>query len=85
MFAKVYISLKKKNIAKNIDFYKMNIFSKHPQIAKKNAFKVWKIGILLFFPTFSENIEAKLTELESESEGFLSKVKIYNFHLPITT
>ena len=39
----------------------------------------------IFFPISSEGIKAKLAELASESESFLSKVKIDHFHLPITT
>ena len=65
-------------------FYERNILRKHPQIAN-NAFKVWKIGIFAIFPISTEGIKAKLTDLESESESFLSKVNIYHFHLPITT
>ena len=66
-------------------FYKRNILRKHPQIAKKKASKVWKKDFLLFSPISTEGIRAKLTEIESESESFLSKVKIYHYHLPITT
>ena len=34
---------------------------------------------------FTKGVWAKVNELESESESFLSKVKIYHYQLPITT
>ena len=64
--------------------YKKNIFCKHPQRAKKIHSKSEKLDFLQFFPIFTEGIKAKLTELESESESFMPKVKIYHYHLPIT-
>ena len=74
----------KNSSSKSKMFCKRNILRKHPKIAKKciQSLKNWDF---CFFPIFTEGIKAKLTELESESESFLSKVKIYHFHLPITT
>ena len=68
-------------------FYKRNILRKHPPNSKKMHSKSKKYELLLFFllQISTEGIKAKLTELESESERFLSKVKIYHYHLPITT
>ena len=51
-------------------FYDMTSLRKHPQVAEKCIQSLKSI--------FTEGIKAKLTELESESESLLSKVKIYH-------
>ena len=67
-------------------FYKRNILRKHPQIAKKCIQSLKNRNFCYFFLfLLTKGILAKLNELESESESFLSKVKIYHFHRPITT
>ena len=60
----------KKALAKRICFYKRYILRKHPQIAKTNGFKVWKIGSFDSFQFFTKGVWPKLNELESESDIF---------------
>ena len=67
----------KKNYRQKDVFLENEHFEQTPPNSKKMH--------LLFFPISTEGIKAKLSELESESESFLSKVKIYHYHLPITT
>ena len=52
-------AVSKKALAKIICFYKRYILKKHPQIAKKNRFKVWKIEFFAIFSNFYKGDSSK--------------------------
>ena len=70
---------KKKSYRQKNSFLENEHFKQTPPNSKKKCIQSLKY---MNFAIFSY---AELNELESESESFLSKVKIYHFHLAITT
>ena len=74
-----------KRFAKRIFVCKIIIYEKHPQMAKI-AFLYWKmVTFAIFLPIFRKRIEAKLNELESESDILAQKLEILNVTPPIKT